>query len=610
MVVTLSSPKWIVRLAKVTLSLLTVFVVFDFFQPVWVTEATGIEAKTLNSYRLRRYLKLDAKRIAREENLEQHVFQGKMRLVSSSQSAHAALQQTPVAPVEGSPLVSAIPLEFSDPAIVHDSPTSQAAETSAPLVLTTKPSSSQSPFKPYLHTNPYKGTMYHMSTSIHPTKDLDKSHYQLSSLWFVEQDGYDDWMGLHVQARLPPSVSHLRFACIYTTADGNQTEEVEAMVTRQARDEYLLVECQMPSWTQGQMDTSASESARTSSMNLIRNGSVELRSWFDLGRCSIEDTASASAHLAWRESACLEQSDNHDTLIKQVMGPVHTITTSDWSAAAPTNQLSICVSPVRLQPSDEEEGMVPLKNLVEWRVWHMYQGVDSAHWYSRDPKFHSWINQLNHLLNLQDTYLDAPVLSNQYASIAKDYADQAVYAADCLMRYGFQDKFQAYIDLDEFITIRQDPSRNATIHRLDSLDDNIGSIAADHTYYGGELLDLSLPYESDTFPPNGYTRWDTLEKHDGFRRQKSIHRTSATKMLWVHSSAGLGGYYMRKDDTISSEDKDGSLEIVHNRNNKPDKLTFDIPVDHETIDSWKDTWMDLARILDSSDLEPLHVFRL
>ncbi|WWC98242.1 hypothetical protein V866_005133 [Kwoniella sp. B9012] len=610
MVVTLSSPKWIVRLAKITLSLLTVLVVFDFFQPVWVTEATGIEAKTLNSYRFRRYLKLNAKRIAREENLEQHVFHGKFRPAWISQSAHATLSSTPAVLVENSPSISSTPSESSYQSIIDNSPTSEGAETSNPLVLITEPSSSQSPFRPYPHANPYKGTMYHMSTSIHPTKDLDKSHYQLSSLWFVEQDGYDDWMGLHVQARLPPSVSHLKFACVYTTADGNQTEEVEATVTRQARDEYLLIECQMPSWTQDQMDASASESARTSSMNIIRNGLVELKSWFDLGRCSIEDTASDSPHLAWRESACLEQSDNHDTLIKQVTGPVHTISASDWSPAAPTKQLSICVSPVRLQPSDEEEGIVPLKNIVEWRVWHMYQGVDSVHWYSRDPKFHSWIIQLNHLLNLRDTYLDAPVLSQQYASVAKDYADQAVYAADCLMRYGFQDKFQAYIDLDEFIIIRQDPSRNATIRRLDSLEDNIGSIAADHTYYGGEPLDLSLPYDSDTFPPNAYTRWDTLEKHDGFRRQKSIHRTSATKMLWVHSSAGLGGYYMRKDDTISSEDEDGSLEILHNRNNKPDKLTFDIPVDAQTIDSWKDTWTDLARILDSSDFEPLHVFRL
>ncbi|OCF78909.1 hypothetical protein I204_00853 [Kwoniella mangroviensis CBS 8886] len=610
MVVTLSSPKWIVRLAKIALSLLTILVVVDFFQPVWVTKGTGIEAKTLDSYRLRRYLKLDAKRIAREENFEQHVFHGKFRPASISQSAPATLQSTPAVLVENFPPISSTPSESSYQSSIDHSPASEAEETPNPLVLTTKPSSSQSPFKPYFHTSPYKGTMYHMSTSIHPTKDLDKSHYQLSSLWFVEQDGYDDWMSLHVQARLPPSVAYLKFACVYTTADHTQMEELEATVTNQARDEYLLVECQMPLWTQGEMDTSASESARTAFMDLIRNGQVELKSWYDLGECAIEDTAFDSLYLAWRESACLEQSDNHDTLIKQVTGPVHTISASDWSAAAPTDQLTICVSPVRLQPSDEEEGIVPLKHLVEWRVWHMYQGVDSVHWYSRDPKFHSWIDQLNQLLDLHDTYLDAPNLSQQYAFMAKDYADQAIYAADCLMRYGFEDKFQAYIDLDEFITIRQNPSRNATIQRLESLDNNIGSIAADHTYYGGEPLDLSLPYESDTFPPNGHTRWDTLEKHDGFRRQKSIHRTSATKMLWVHSSAGLGGYYMRKDDTISSMDEDGSLEIVHNRNNKPDKLTFDIPVDHQTIDLWKDTWMDLARILDSIDLEPLHVFRL
>ncbi|WVW79650.1 hypothetical protein I302_101619 [Kwoniella bestiolae CBS 10118] len=607
MVVTLSSPKWIVRLAKVALSLLTFLVVLDFFQPVLVSRATGIEAKTLNSYRLRSYLRKGLRRVVFDENPEQHVFhQANRRPSVSSSQAYQPVVKTDktAASLDGSPLISS--------SLTNPSPDSGDIDAqTTPLTLVTKPSSAQSPFKPYSHSQPYIGTMYHMSTSIHPSKDLQHSNYQLSSLWFVEQSGYDNWMGANVQARMSPSVEFLRFACVYTNADGSLTEEVQATVTNQARDEYLLVECQMPTWTQGYLDTTISESARASSIQLLRNGEVRLKSWFDLSNCSIYDTTSDSPHLAWRKTACLEQLENKDdNSVKEVVGPTHTISSFEWSPAAPTDQLSICVSPVRLQAS--EDGQIPLKHLVEWRVWHMYQGVDSVHWYSRDPKFQSWIDQLNYLLNIHDTYIDAPVLSDQYAYIAKDYADQAVYAADCLMRYGYQDTFQAYIDLDEFLTVRQDPSRNATVRRLDDLGENIGSIAADHTYYGGQPMDLSLPYDSDTFPPNAYSHWDTLEKHDGFRRQKSIHRTAATKMLWVHSSAGLGGYYMRKDDFPSTdqEDANGSLEILHNRNPKPDKLTFDVPVDTEVLESWKDTWLELARILDSSDLEPLHTFTL
>ncbi|WWC63753.1 uncharacterized protein I303_106358 [Kwoniella dejecticola CBS 10117] len=575
MVVTLSSPKWIVRLGKALLSVLLLVVLADLVDPVSLGHATGLDIDRLGSSRLRRHI------YSIDQIPEQHIFRSNPGMDSS------------VLPEEPDP--SSYGQDAAESPREH-------------LTLVTNPSSS-SPFSVYAHMDPYNGTMYHISTSIHPSKHRSDTAFRVSSIWNIEQDEYDEWIGRDVQARITPNSDLLRFTCVFTNAPGNLTEEVNATSTNQARNEYLLVECVLPSWIKDGLTTEQPQDIRTAGLNSLKMGTLAIKTWFDFTDC-VPKASTPILDNTLRNQLC--QAHTEVRVGSIIPGPSHLISPSDWSAPSPQNGLSICVSPVRLRPMAENPEEVDLRKLVQWRVWHMYQGVTQVHWYSRDPIFRTWIDSLNRILGLGDTWLDAPVLSEQFPASSREYADQAIYAADCLSRYGITDKYQAYIDFDEFLLVSHDPHRNATLNRLEQLDEDIGSLGADHTYYGGEHVASLLDerYRSDSFPPNAWTRWNTLEKLQGFRRQKSVHWTSATRMIWVHSSARLGEGYRRIEDTYVAMDNSTRLEILHNRKSRPEELTFDHDIDSQQIEAWKDTWAELAGILSSAELQQLHKLKL
>ncbi|OCF39377.1 hypothetical protein I317_06804 [Kwoniella heveanensis CBS 569] len=507
-----------------------------------------------------------------------------------------------------------------------------------PPLLVTKPSSPELPFVRYPHELPYKGTSYHLSASVHPAKHQRKSEFVLNSLWYIEQDEYWDWVGKMVQARLPTVVPFISFTVEYSLEnadkDAEETlfEEIQCLTIEQGRHEYVLVECALPEWVSDKLDTKKSREDQQAGMDMIRRGTIEIKAWADLGDVTKEKTEGVSVedpHLAWRKNAHQIDLKGKETTTDDHGGVhlhmvTHTIKPSDW--LVPTEQdhvkLSVCVSPVRLQPKPKDD-VTRLKDYLEWRIWHMYQGVGAVHWYARDPLFGVWVDKLNYYLGLNDTYLTTPVLSELTPEKGKPYADQAVWIQDCLMRYGFTDEWQAHIDLDEYMYPRYDASPYGTIHRLDRLAPNVATFASDHTYYRGERLtgdNVPKIEEFSHFPRNAYTHWDTLSKHDGFRRQKSIHRTAGATLLWVHGAAGLGNGYRRvEDDPIPEavkeaetsgskppEDVVSNLEILHDRRPMPQALTFEWELEKDIADRWESVWKRIGDVLSRDDLSELY----
>ncbi|WVR08829.1 hypothetical protein IAU60_005887 [Kwoniella sp. DSM 27419] len=533
-------------------------------------------------------------------------------------------QKHPAEPVKGKhPVPASVPVTKRRAPWIEPPPTSEEM----PPVLVTGPASDDSPFTKHRHTLPYEGTLYHLSSSVHPPKHMRKSAYRFTSLWYVEQDEYFDWVGKMVQARLPPVADFIAFTCEWSLPEEGLFEVVQGEAVMQGRHEYVLSECPMPSWAADKLNTKRSKADREAGLDMIRRGDVTVKAWADLGDVTKEKTEGPPAkdpHLLWLKDA--HKLDlTHAVTEAQDDGSVHmfminkTIASAGWTEPADHHKLSVCVSPVRLQPKAKDD-VTRLKDYVEWRVWHMYQGVGIVHWYARDPKFGRWVERLNEMLGINDTYLTTPVLSDLTPEKGRSYADQAVWIEDCLIRYQYSDEWQAHIDLDEYMYPRYDTRPYGTIHRLDRLDDNVASFAADHTYFGGKRLegeDVPKVEAFGHFPRNAWTHWDTLAKHDGFRRQKSMHRTAGSTMLWVHGAAGMGNGYRRvQDDPGPVEDEtalvgeDGqvqsNMEILHDRRPMPQALTFENELESDISTRWAGVWQKMSKVLADKELEVLY----
>ena len=143
--------------------------------------------------------------------------------------------------------------------------------------------------------------------------------------------------------------------------------------------------------------------------------------------------------------------------------------------------------------------------------------------------------------------------------------------ADCMLRYGFADHWQAFIDVDEYLMVTSDASRHAVLDRLESMPPNVASIQVPQVYYGGErLADAPTVDGFDMFPRDAYTRWNPVVLEGGVRWSKAVHRTAAVETMWVHNAISLGQpglegahWTTRLDDV--GPNTPGVFQLLHSR---------------------------------------------
>jgi len=487
-----------------------------------------------------------------------------------------------------------------------------------PPTLYTSPNSSISVFTPHHHDVPYKGTAYHLSSAIHPYKDvLDHNHYILSSAWFFEQDDNLDWTKVGVQGLLPYSMAHLSFTCEYAPtakAAPEEWEQVQARTVLQGRKEYVHVECPLPSWAT--LDKEMKADDLLAGLHKFGQGHTKIKAWLEWGGPDVQEK---DPWQKWRTSPLSDQAraaSRVDSEGKtQVLAATHLITSHDWTPSGQGNKLGVCLSPISLKSSVEER-KTQLREFIEWRVWHGFGGVEVVHWAARDPAMSKWVDELNTVLGLHDTFIHAPPGSPSFITQRKPYGDQVTYLADCLMRHGVTDEYQAMIDLDEFMLPRDDPSPWGIVRRLEALPPLVGTFSIDHTYFGGGRSESAAKVDAlPLFPRNARTMWDTLERVDGYRRQKSIYRTAATKAIWVHSHTELGRSFWREMDRPIMErtedskkpeaDRISNLELLHDRNPAPPKLKIEQKIDENMTAKWQAEWAAMAQVLNGERMEGL-----
>ena len=90
-----------------------------------------------------------------------------------------------------------------------------------------------------------------------------------------------------------------------------------------------------------------------------------------------------------------------------------------------------------------------MQKMVEWRVWHAFQGVGVVHWAFRDPAYAQWVERLNEVLGVRDTNVVSPLPLHDWEQKHTgpggengrlNYAVQGLYNAACLQRYGYADE--------------------------------------------------------------------------------------------------------------------------------------------------------------------------
>ncbi|KAK1922832.1 hypothetical protein DB88DRAFT_512346 [Papiliotrema laurentii] len=482
----------------------------------------------------------------------------------------------------------------------------------APPILVSRPNSSTTAFTRHVHAHPYPGTAYHFSSAIHPSKNLlDETHYLLGSNWYFEQDGNTDWMRIGVQGLLPDAMAYLSFTCDYAKPDG-ASETVIARTVIQGRNEYVHVECPLPSWTA--LDRTMSDKQLRKGLSAFSKGVTRINAWLEMGKGDAEE----DPWLVWRNGPVSPEATIRVDDSTHVLVATQQLASADWTPSDPPNKLGVCLTPIRLQARSEKDAdarlITQLKDFVEWRVWHRFGGVDVVHWSARDADFGRWVARLNALLGLRDTFLAAPPASETHVAHGKAYGDQAMYLADCLIRHGVTDEWLAMTDLDEYMLPRDDARPFGILRRLEALSDNIGTFSIDHTYYGVNRVLPTDPFPAPVvesfprFPRNGWKHWDTLEKADGYRRQKSIYRSAAVKSIWVHSHTELGVGFFRTDDIPGippKGDYPSQLELLHDRFPVPPKLVIEREVDGRLPELWQGTWEAMAEVLSRPELEEL-----
>lgn len=480
-------------------------------------------------------------------------------------------------------------------------------------ILTSRPNSTTSHLTRQPHLLPYPGTAYHISSAVHPSKEiLDKTEYVLTSTWFFEQDGNADWMKRRVQMVLPSSLARATFTCEYASGVSGSRNIVQAKTKVQARKEYIYIECPLPSWVT--LDRTMPESDIEAALAEFASGRTRVSAWSDIADLDEQatDPGKGSRHRPvpddTRDSGSVSSTAGRFLLATQDLAP------SDWQTSGTSHKLGVCVSPVHLQPvvdGNTTDLVSQLKDYIEWRIWHRLGGVDVVHWYARNHAFGSWVDTLNRVLGLQDTFVFAPIVSDTQVKYHKAYADQALYLAECLARRGVTDEWLAMTDLDEYIMARDDPAPFFILRRLEALPERVGSFAIDHTYFGGAPISPTPPVVGSfpRFPRNAWQSWDTLEAVDGYRRHKSIYRTAAVKAIWVHSHTEMGRGFWRTEDLPGIKPDKGEypsqLELLHDRRPVPARLTLDRDVQTGQWERWEDFWRDLAKVLQHPALEEL-----
>jgi hypothetical protein len=487
----------------------------------------------------------------------------------------------------------------------------------SPPTLVSRPDPS-TVFTRHHHEHPYPGLAHHLSSSIHPSKDiLDDTRYILGSAWFFEQDGNLDWMSIGVQALLPTSAKHLVFTCAYSDKLSGLSEEVVARTVLQGRKEYVHVECPLPSWAE--ISTTMPEREIRRKLDEYKRSRTEIKAWLEMGSGTEADEA--DPWQKWRTVATSPDATierNSTTGRTRVLAVTQTLLLDDWEQSPRGNKLGICLSPLRLhnEPRDDPQTLVDqLKDFVEWRIWHRFEGVEIVHWAARDARFGRWVKRLNTVLGLHDTFLAAPSAFHTRDAHRNNYGDQILYLADCLMRHGVTDEWLAMTDTDEYLLPRDDPSAYGAVRRLEHTADNIGTFATPHTYFG---LRRVMPNDAHgppsveqfpLFPRNAWKDWDTMEKSDGWRREKSIYRTAVTKSIWVHSHTELGRGFWKHTDApgVAPENNEypSQLELLHARNPMPAKLVIEQSVDAESLHGWAGTWKEMAELLQRPELSEL-----
>ncbi|GFZ52403.1 hypothetical protein JCM24511_10176 [Saitozyma sp. JCM 24511] len=425
----------------------------------------------------------------------------------------------------------------------------------------------------YNHTFPYEGTSYMTTASIHPTKDRDASGYIFSSTWYFEgENSFDNYV---IQGTVVGDWRLFSFECAY----GGQT--VQGTAELQVRDEYVVVECPLPPWTR-QIFAVGSRKTRDTVLRTLRETDISIDVWVTLDPerygADVLERVPVSP-LRPRADGRLEM-----LFIRQQI--------DDWETPMRETHLSICTAPLHF------DGSMSLTDVLEWRVFHLYQGVDVVHWYSRTPEFATWVAAANAALGIEDTYIDAPVLSRRI-STNYIYSDQALWMDDCMQRYGFADTWQAFIDLDEYLFPLDQPQPGATVARLDRLSSDVGSLKVYQVYYGGGKVD-NLPSVPGLarFPRNAWSHWQPNYILAGARYTKGIYRPDAIRTMWVHSSITMGtGWGLVHEDVQT--DRPGLLQLLHSRERLYEGLNFTekVNITHGLRHSWE-TMADTMRGLD------------
>lgn len=514
------------------------------------------------------------------------------------------LSQTGAIPWTGIP--DAAPVRLL-PASPHDIP----PPITRPI-LVSRPHSSDSTFTRHVHQYPYPGIAHHLTSTIHPSKD-NQTHYLLGSVWYFEQKGNLDWVKQAVQAILPTSAKYIRFTCEYQRGGRGPMVETEAFTIMQGRKEYMHVECALPPWVK--VDTTMSEKQIRKALDLFSKDRTYIKVWLEMGNF-VEDEK--DKWLSWRTKP-LEA----DAITRQESGATYVsvasqeLSAGDWTPSGPPNKLGICLSPIHLQSTlpDSTKLVNQLKEMLEWRIWHAFGGVEVVHWSARDGNVGHWVKALNRILGLHDTYLTAPQSFNMKDGHRVKYADQLMYLADCLMRHGVTDEWQSMTDLDEYLLARDDPNPYWIARRLELAPKTVGTFAIDQTYHGSDRIKSTDSYapprieQFPAFPRNGYKDWDTMEKANGFRAQKSMYRTAAVKSIWVHSHTELGeGYWKTSDIPGIAPDKGdypSQIELLHDRAELPAKLVIEKTSPEGAFDAWTKTWEDMAKVLRKPELAEL-----
>jgi len=431
----------------------------------------------------------------------------------------------------------------------------------------------------YNHTFPYEGTLSHFTTSIHPDKTFGSDKYVITSLWFV--DAEDSYQRGHIQNSLSSNWTRMSFDCVING------EVIPGKMINQARDEYLLVECELPTAIGEDLTTNSTHLERYEMFKMIRDLPIQLKVWITL--FEDEEVPIELQHNAITNEEGIEYS----LLVHEITG--------EWETPERSTPVSICTAPLRF------DSTMKMTDVLEWRVFHLHQGIKIVHWFSQTPEFQPWTERLNELLGTHDTYQHAPIYLPYEPGfwLNRQYSEQVQYMAECMIRYGFADEWQAYIDIDEYLMVTQDSSRNAILDRLESVEESMASIKVPQVYYGGERIsNLPIVNGYESFPRDGWTHWNPDFLEGGKSRwTKGIHRTKGLESMWVHDAIRLGPaakmpnkgrWWSMFDDTDAVTP--GLFQLHHSRKSAYKGLTF--PEEYTPPRQAYKQWEENAKVLE------------